>query len=115
MKKFLHFYFVFLFLSLQLSAQSGGNDASFNIPDIGYGYGDGLSNYGLAMTVQPDNKIIVGGNYQIANSHNRNYLARYDASGILDTTFMQAGTGFNGQVAAVALQADGKVIVGGGF
>jgi uncharacterized delta-60 repeat protein len=69
---------------------------------------------GLAIVLQPDGKIILGG-----YSSNDIALARYNSNGLLDTTFDTDGkvtTDFGGlgDVAyAVALQPDGKIVVAG--
>src|SRR5262245_21524348 len=107
---------VFLFIiSVSAVAQPGSNDASFNPTDIGLGYGDGLDGYGQALAIQPDGKIFVGGNYTSANSKPRKYLARYNANGTLDNSFDATGDGLYGQVFALRMQTDGKLIVGGTF
>jgi uncharacterized delta-60 repeat protein len=69
----------------------------------------------LAIAVQPDGKILVGGAFNGANSiggQTRNRLARLDAiSGSADSFDPNA----NGSVHSIALQADGKILVGGVF
>jgi uncharacterized delta-60 repeat protein len=68
-----------------------------------------------AIVVQPDGKILVGGNFNGTNSiggQTRNYLAR------LDPTTGQADSfdpNSDGPVLALAVQADGKILVGGQF
>ncbi len=71
-----------------------------------------------AMVLQPDGKIIIGGSFtyltpngQSGNS-TRYYMARLNTDGTVDSTFNPNG---NGQVDAIALQSDGKVLVGGQF
>jgi uncharacterized delta-60 repeat protein len=64
--------------------------------------------------IQPDGKILVGGGFSKIGGTNRNGIARLNANGTLDTTF-DPGTGADGDVLAVALQPDGKVLVGGAF
>lgn len=74
----------------------------------------GGSDYGRAVAVQPDGRIIVGG-----DSNNDFALARYFADGSLDATFGASGrvtTDFGGSVnhcIAIALQADGKAVAAG--
>ena len=66
-----------------------------------------------AFAVQPDGYIIVGGYFSDFNGTARNGIARLNADGTLDTTF-NPGTGFTGgQVYAVALQTDGRVVDAG--
>ncbi|MEO5959192.1 MAG: delta-60 repeat domain-containing protein, partial [Opitutaceae bacterium] len=71
-----------------------------------------------SIVVQSDGKIIFGGSFTrlqpnaAANATIRSRLARVNADGTLDTTY---DPNFNGDVAALALQGDGKLIVGGAF
>jgi uncharacterized delta-60 repeat protein len=77
------------------------------------------------ITVQPDNKILVGGTFTTfgtgGNAVSRNRIARLNSIGNLDTTF-NTGTGFTSNVVSVTpqvndikVQSDGKIIVGGAF
>ena len=74
-----------------------------------------------AVVLQPDGKILVGGDFTAvqpsgAAAVTRNRLARLNADGSLDTAFNpNVGGGFTPQVNALALQADGRIVVGGGF
>ena len=63
------------------------------------------------IALQPDGKILIGGNFTIGNYQN---LARLNADGSLDPGF-QLGTGVNGPVIQVAVQSDGRILVGGFF
>jgi uncharacterized delta-60 repeat protein len=65
-----------------------------------------------ATAVQPDGKILIGGDFQSILGVTRSYLARLNTDGTLDLTFDPAP---NGQVFAIAVQADGKILLGGGF
>jgi uncharacterized delta-60 repeat protein len=68
--------------------------------------------FGLAA--QPDGKALVVGAFTTVNDVPRNRVARLNADGTLDTSF-NPGAGANNGINAVALQPDGKVIVGGFF
>ena len=65
--------------------------------------------------MQADGKILVGGDFFGANSiggQTRNYIARLDATtGLADSFNPNA----NDIVCALAVQADGKILVGGVF
>jgi uncharacterized delta-60 repeat protein len=70
-----------------------------------------------AFAIQPDDKIIVAGEFTTlggggAGTNTRNRVGRLNSGGSLDTAYVG---GANGTVQTVALQADGKVIVGGFF
>jgi uncharacterized delta-60 repeat protein len=60
------------------------------------------------VIVQPDGKILVAGDFPSVNGTNTYGLARLNANGSLDTTFNPAVGGY-----PIALQPDGKVLVGG--
>ena len=66
----------------------------------------------LAIKVQSDGKIIVGGAFQNFTAGARPHLARINADGTLDTVFNPSS---DKQVNAIALQSDGKAIVAGAF
>jgi uncharacterized delta-60 repeat protein len=91
------------FFSAQAFAQNAGLDPSFR-PDI----------VGLVSTVavQPDGKVLVGGNFSSVNGAPRNYLARLNADGSLDGTF--ASSNGPGQYVNRVLVAGSKIYVGAG-
>lgn len=74
----------------------------------------GANNFVHALALQADGKVIIGGIFATYNGTARNRIARVNANGTLDGAFA-VGTGFNNSVFALALQADGKVIVGGQY
>jgi uncharacterized delta-60 repeat protein len=65
-----------------------------------------------AVYVQPDDKILIGGNFTEVNGISRVKLARINANGSLDTSF-SVGSGFNNNVFNIALQPNGKILVTG--
>jgi uncharacterized delta-60 repeat protein len=71
------------------------------------------------IVVQPDGKILVGGTFATFNGFARSGLTRLNSDGSVDTSFLNSGTGAGGtfapNVATIALQSDGKIIVGGFF
>jgi uncharacterized delta-60 repeat protein len=68
----------------------------------------------LAIAIQSDGKIVVGGGFTTYNGTTRNRIARLNLDGSLDTAF-DPGSGANGDVNAIAIQSDGKVLIGGAF
>ncbi len=86
---------------------SGSLDTSFSV-------GTGANGFVYAIALQPDGKALIGGLFTTYNGTPRNYIARLNADGSLDASF-SVGTGANGGVYALALQADGKVLIGGQF
>src|SRR5687768_5008669 len=98
----------------------GSNDPTFNVNDNGY-YGDNsaFDFYGSVKCIveQPDGKIICGGLFTSYNGVARAKIVRINVDGGLDTGFV-VGTGFSGAswtVNCLALQTDGKILVGGFF
>src|SRR5690606_5337296 len=85
----------------------GTLDTSFNL-------GGGFDNVVTPITLQPDGKILVGGSFTTFNGTAQNRIARLNSDGTLDTSF-NIGTGFNSFVPSIALQPDGKILVGGNF
>lgn len=71
------------------------------------------------LVLQPDGKIVAGGYFNAYGTTFRGSIARLNSNGSLDLSFAptSSGTplGFDGTVYALALQADGQVLVGGDF
>jgi uncharacterized delta-60 repeat protein len=78
--------------------------------DPGTGANDDLSQ----CVLQGDGKIIISGLFTSYNGTVRNYIARLNTDGSLDAGFDPAA-GPDNMVRAVAIQADGKIIIGGAF
>ena len=66
------------------------------------------------IVLQPDNKILVGGDFMAYNSQAHGRIIRLNYDGSVDTFFI-TGTGFNGGVRKILLLNNGKILVGGGF
>src|SRR6218665_1496592 len=66
------------------------------------------------MVVQPDGKIIIVGQFSHYNGVPSKNIARLNADGTLDATFV-VGSGFNTSPYGLCLQPDGKLIVAGDF
>jgi uncharacterized delta-60 repeat protein len=79
------------------------------------------NNYVQTIVVQPDGKILVGGEFNSFTPNGgppvpRYHLARLNADGTLDTAFdCNVNCNMNGTPSAIAVQGDGKVLVGGSF
>jgi uncharacterized delta-60 repeat protein len=101
-----------------ISATSRGHIARLNADgslDTGFLNGLGGANGTVhAVAIQSDGKALIGGEFTQVNSTPRGYVARLNGNGSLDTSF-DPGTGANYQVRAVAMQPDGKILVGGTF
>jgi uncharacterized delta-60 repeat protein len=91
---------------------NGSLDGSFN-------YGPNASGFIRSVALQPNGKLLVGGDYYILNGTNYLYgITRRNADGSLDGSFNH-GTGTDqspgGAVRSIALQPDGNVLIGGNF
>ncbi len=65
-----------------------------------------------ALVVQPDGKLLVGGEFNVINGQAHGRMARLNADGSLDTTF---NGGANDAIHAIARQSDGKIYIAGEF
>ena len=78
------------------------------------------SDYGYAVVIQPDGRIVVAGSANLPTSFSDFILARYNADGSLDQSFDGDGkvstdiSGTNDGASALALQTDGKIVAAGG-
>ena len=86
----------------------GSLDATFN---------PGADYIVSALAVQPDGKIVVGGMFTLLHGQPRASLARLYPDGSLDPDFAPVveGDGVTLPVTTLALQTDGKILVGGTF
>lgn len=72
----------------------------------------------FSVALQADNKIVLAGTGEVGGA-NLFGLARYTTNGILDTSFGDAGTvltsinGIDDEILAMAIECDGKIVVGG--
>ena len=76
--------------------------------------GTGADNSVWSVAVQSNGKVLVGGAFTSINGTNRNYIARLNPDGSLDSTF-NPGTEATDVVPAIAVEPDGRVLVGGHF
>lgn len=85
----------------------GTTDPTFNP-------GSGFNAPVNVIVVQPDGRILVGGEFTSYNGEPRSKLARLLPDGSLDNGFT-ANVSQEGTIYAIALQPDGKILVGGSF
>lgn len=91
----------------------GSLDNSFNPSLTGYG----LIN---AMVQQTDGKMIVAGRFRSASGNFSNGIARFNTNGTFDSTFatgtgIHVGVNYFASANSLAVQTDGKILVGGAF
>jgi uncharacterized delta-60 repeat protein/prepilin-type N-terminal cleavage/methylation domain-containing protein len=86
---------------------NGSIDTDFNL-------GTGFNNTVITLAIQSDGKILVGGDFTSYQGVESNRIIRLNSNGSIDTGF-NLGTGFNNPVQTLAIQSDGKILVGGWF
>lgn len=102
-----------------LHAQPGWRDTTFGISGVSITSPGNLNNWGNAIALQDDQKIIIGGSVQMSGGGSNFALIRHNYDGSLDASF-----GVNGVVTtsvesgseglALVIQNDGKILLGGG-
>src|SRR5262249_9144813 len=91
-------------------AYDGSIDSTFNP-----GAGPDAPVFATAETfVNTDRKLLIAGNFNTVNSTPRPYVARLNDDGSVDGNF-NPSPGPNGQIFALAVQSNGKVLIGGDF
>jgi uncharacterized delta-60 repeat protein len=90
----------------------GSRDSSFLTPQIRES-----SNVGWLYSLALDKagRIFIGGRFWSVNGTVREGMARLNTNGSLDVTFLAAPLAEDKEVTKVALQPDGKVLIGGTF
>lgn len=85
----------------------GSADLSFNI-------GTGADSWVRSINQLSNGSIIIAGWFSSFNGTNRNYIARIDSTGAIDTSF-DSGVGADNEIGLSLIQSDGKIIVIGDF
>jgi uncharacterized delta-60 repeat protein len=105
------------FISLQTPIIQSGDSLTMAVSDADtscYDVGTGFNADPEIIRQQADGKIIVGGYFTQYQGVSANYIVRLNTDMSIDTTFAY-GTGFNAEVNSLAIQSDGKILVGGNF
>ncbi len=82
--------------------------------DVGFNPGSGANGIVHTIAVQSDGKILIGGAFTSYNGTSCNHIARLNTDGSLDGTFTH-GTGASDDIRSIAVQSDGKILIGGAF
>lgn len=82
--------------------------------DFEFNPGRGANAPVLAVAVQADGKILLGGEFTRVDGILLNHVARLHTDGYLDT-FLTPGEGTDGPVHTIAVQLDGRILLGGEF
>jgi uncharacterized delta-60 repeat protein len=117
--------FILAVFVLTFSARAAGEvDPAFNprLVDVDYVFYSGSIERTSVkrVAVQPDGKILATGIFNVVNDSVRDNIVRFNADGTLDTGFNPPALArFSGNelliITALALQADGKILIGGNF
>jgi uncharacterized delta-60 repeat protein len=85
------------------------NTATFNV-------GAGANGHIYSIALQTDGRILLGGNFGTVNGAQRSSIARLHPDGSVESlaTF-NPGTGPFGEIDCIAVQPDGKILLGGTF
>src|SRR5204863_5699535 len=67
-----------------------------------------------SLAIQPDGRVVVAGDFDHLNGMLRPHMARFHSDGALDICF-DVAAGPDDSVESIALQADGKILLGGYF
>jgi uncharacterized delta-60 repeat protein len=94
-----------------LGVYSGGYKVNTYL-GVNFPFNNSIFFYSLKET--PNGNLLVGGNFTEYKGKSFNKIIRLKNNGSIDTSF-NIGTGFNNDTNAIALQTDGKILVGGGF
>lgn len=84
--------------------------------DFSFVWGGGINGGVQVIVPQPDGKVLIGGSFTTVHGAARGGIARLNADGKTDHTFMYRVPGVAGNdavVYAIALQEDRKVLIGG--
>ncbi len=76
--------------------------------------GVGVSATAWCLALQPDRRILIGGDFTLVNGAKRTKVARLNSDGSIDGSFVPS-TNIGASVLAVAVQSDNKVLIGGSF
>ena len=101
----------------KISSSSRTNVARLNSDgsvDTTFDPGPGPNGVVLAMAIQNNGRVVIAGAFNQVGGVDRNYIARLNADGTLDTGF-NPGFGANGQIRAIALDDNGGILIGGDF
>jgi uncharacterized delta-60 repeat protein len=83
--------------------------------DPAFEEGQAGTNFGRSkIALQADGKIIIAGEFLSMGGASRNRIARLNSDGSLDNSFNPVG-GVNNRILTVAVQPDGKILIGGEF
>lgn len=84
-------------------------------PDPTFVTGTGPDRSITSLAEQADGRLFIAGEFNFVGTSERHLVARLTAAGSLDDTFNAGSFGSGGRINSIALQADGKLVLGGLF
>ncbi len=103
-----------LFFNICL-AQPGSIDPVFNTTDLGRSNGGSADSTVATSILQTDGKLIIAGDFNSYNGTSCSKIARLNLDGTLDLSFNSDNIAINGDIKAIQLQSDQKIIAAGSF
>jgi uncharacterized delta-60 repeat protein len=103
-------FFYFHGIPMNHIARVNGDGTLDNTFLVGSGGTDNI----MALAIQPNGKILIGGWFNSFNGFETGRVARLNPNGSVDSTF-QVGSGANAGVFSMGIQNDGKIMIGGLF
>jgi len=79
------------------------------------GFNPGANDRIKAIALQSDGKILIGGHFTSVSGVGRNRMARLNPDGSLDLSFAPSVGASSSMVESLAVQSDGKILIGGRF
>jgi len=82
--------------------------------DTSFTPGTGANSNIRTLALDSDGRLFIGGDFELFNGVPASFLAKLDASGALDAGF-QVTPGPDDEVRTIAIQPDGRIVIGGDF
>lgn len=109
----MHRFFIFVLL-LSSGFIKGTSAAQPGAVDTAFDPGSGADDLIKQVVTLDSGKILVGGYFTVFNGSPRRGIVRLNAAGSVDTSF-DPGAGADDGLSAIAVQPDGKIVIGGAF
>src|SRR6185436_12981787 len=84
------------------------------VVDTNFSFSTGPNGPVLAMAIQNNGSILIGGQFTSVRGVPRNHIARLNADGTVDLSF-DPGSGADDAVQAITIPSDGRILIGGSF
>jgi uncharacterized delta-60 repeat protein len=103
-----------LLIVMNIHAQPGTIDPTFNSVDSGFWKGNTFNGGVSTSFLQKDGKFIMAGSFSKFNDTKATRITRFNADGTIDPTFNNTGTATS-NIQKVISQPDGKIFIAGTF